>query len=95
LSKTSLKIRHFPRKKDSNSIQGITIEKVYEKINLITKTCSKPYFSQILKKLAGECFANAIVICDYIIAEQNELQYQKFYKGGENKNTRVAIEFFR
>ena len=80
LSKNSVKIRHVLPRKDSNTLQQITLETVYRKINSIIRTCSKPYFSQILKKLANEGLANANIICDYIIAEQNELNIKNAAK---------------
>jgi hypothetical protein len=61
------------------------MEAVYEKINSIKKTCSKPYFSQTLKKLASESFANANIICDYIFAEQNEFNIKNSTKEGKIK----------
>jgi hypothetical protein len=85
LSKTSAKIHQVSTRKDSNSLHKITVEAVYEKINSITKACSKPYFSQILKKLANEGFENANIICDYIIAEQNELNIKNSTKEGKIK----------
>ena len=94
LSKTSLKIQQLSSRVDSNSLHKITKEVVYEKINSITKTCSKPYFSQILKKLASESLANANIICDYIIAEQNELNIKNSTKEGKIKTLVWLSNFF-
>ena len=94
LSYTSLKIgRHLPRK-DSNSLHKITKETVYEKINSLTNTCSKPYFNQILIKLASENVANADIICDYIVSEQNELNIKNSTKEGKIKTLVWLSNFF-
>jgi hypothetical protein len=43
------------------------------KIDTITQDTSKPYFRNVLKKLAIANPHNAIIICDYINAEITEL----------------------
>jgi len=48
LSKTSPKMQPLSPRKDSNSLHKITKETVYEKINSLTNTCSKPYFTSKL-----------------------------------------------
>ena len=48
-------------------------EELNERIDVITKFTSRPYFNKALKKLALECLDNATIICDYITAEQNEI----------------------
>ena len=50
-----------------------TREELNERIDAITKFTSRPYFNKALKKLALECLDNATIICDYINAEQNEI----------------------
>jgi len=44
-----------------------------KKINSITKSLSKPYYSSILRNLVKNNPNNANTIYDYIIAEQTEL----------------------
>ncbi|MGB7707731.1 MAG: hypothetical protein WCC79_03540 [Nitrososphaeraceae archaeon] len=75
-------------------MQNITMQNVHEKINSITKTCSKPYFNQIFKKLASESFANVNTICEYIIAEQNELNIKNSTKEGKIKTLVWLSNFF-
>ncbi|HEU5462179.1 MAG TPA: hypothetical protein VFU79_07905 [Nitrososphaeraceae archaeon] len=48
-------------------------DRLYRKINFITKGCSKLYFNKILKKLVEKNSENANIICDYIIIEQTEI----------------------
>ena len=50
-----------------------TREELNERIDAITRFTSRPYFNKALKKLALECLDNATIICDYINAEQNEI----------------------
>jgi hypothetical protein len=71
--------------------QGIEIEPIItennleDKINKITESLSRQYFNTILKKLAKENKENAITICNYIIAEQNELNIKDSTKEGKIK----------
>ena len=58
---------------------------VCRKINSITKTCSKQYFNNILKKLAKENPENAQTICDYIVAEETEINIKNSTKEGRIK----------
>jgi glutathionylspermidine synthase len=53
---------------------------LYRKINFITKGCSKLYSNKILKKLAEKIFENSNIICDYIIAEETELNIKNSTK---------------
>jgi len=50
------------------------------RLNSITITCSKPYFNHILKVLAHESLTSTNAICDYIIAEVNELNIKNSTK---------------
>ena len=50
-----------------------TREELNERIDAITKFTSRPYFNKALKKLALEYLDNATIICNYINAEQNEI----------------------
>ncbi len=63
----------------NNQLQGNnkTIKTEYElinrKIDSITQTCTKTYFNSILKELVKYNIENANIICDYITAEENEI----------------------
>ena len=59
---------------------------VYRKINFITKTCSKLYFNKILKKLAEKNSENVNIICEYIIAEETELNIKN-----STKESRIKV----
>jgi hypothetical protein len=59
---------------------------LYRKINFITKGCSKLYFNKILKKLAEKNSENANIICDYIIAEETELNIKN-----STKESRIKV----
>ena len=62
--------------------QYIELEK---KINAITQYNSKPYYREALKRLAAVNPGNANVICDYIIAEQIDLNIKESTKEGKIK----------
>jgi len=64
------------------------------KINSITKSCTKLYFNQILNKLAKENPENANIICDYIIAEETELNIKNSTKESRIKVITWLSEFF-
>jgi integrase len=55
------------------------------KIDSITQYCSKPYFKEALKKLAIANSESANIICEYIIAEQNEMNIKESTKEGKIK----------
>jgi hypothetical protein len=55
------------------------------KIDSITQYNSKPYFRQALKRLAAVNKENANVICDYILAEQAEINIKESTKEGKIK----------
>ena len=57
-----------------------------KKIDSITKSCTKFYFNKILKNLALESSENANIICDYIIAEETELNIKN-----STKESRIII----
>jgi hypothetical protein len=48
-------------------------EELESKIDSITQHNSKPYFGQALKRLAAVNPENATVICNYISAEQTDI----------------------
>jgi hypothetical protein len=50
------------------------------KIDSITNGLSKPYFKKILKELLKKNSDNANIICDYIIAEQTEINIKNSTK---------------
>jgi hypothetical protein len=54
-----------------------SIQKLDERINVITQEASKAYFNKILKKLARRNISNAVIICDYISAEQTEINIKQ------------------
>ena len=82
----------LPRK-DSSYAEKIGNE-LYNKINSITNTCSKPYFGQILKRLADKNSTNASIIYCYIIAEQTELNIKNSTKEGKIKTLVWLSNFF-
>jgi integrase len=55
------------------------------KIEEITKYSSKPYYRQALLKLAKINSDNANIICDYILAEQTEINIKESTKEGKIK----------
>jgi hypothetical protein len=55
------------------------------KIDSITQYNSKPYFRQALKRLAALNADNANVICDYILAEQTDINIKESTKEGKIK----------
>src|SRR5918911_3677682 len=55
------------------------------KIGSITQYNSKPYFRQALNRLATVNAENASVICDYILAEQTDINIKESTKEGKIK----------
>ena len=55
-------------------------EELVRKIDSITTGLSRPYFNKILKELVKKNLENATIICDYIIAEQIEINIQSSTK---------------
>ena len=62
-----------------------TLEDLYAKIDCITQFASKTYFNKALKKLAIGCIENANIICEYVIAEQSEINIKQSTKEGKIK----------
>jgi len=56
------------------------INELERKIDSITNGLSRPYFNKILKELIKKNLENAITICEYIIAEQIEINIQNSTK---------------
>lgn len=65
------------------------------KIDYITQGGSKPYFNNALKKLALDNQENASIICDYIIAEQTEINIKESTKEGKIKVLIWLSNYFR
>jgi hypothetical protein len=61
------------------------VELLQTKIDSITQYNSKPYFRQALKRLAALNAENANVICDYILAEQTDINIKESTKEGKIK----------
>jgi hypothetical protein len=61
------------------SIQTVAARKETVSLELATKIdgirngCSKPYFSNALKRMGDSNPENCAIICDYILAEQIEI----------------------
>ena len=75
---------------DSNIVKNENNEKETESyilrtIDSITKSCTKPYFNKILKQLAEQNLVNTEIICDYIIAEETEINIKNSTKEGRIK----------
>jgi hypothetical protein len=66
----------------SDSSKYVELER---KIDSITNGLSRPYFNKILKELAKKNLENAIIISDYIIAEQIEINIQNSTKESKIK----------
>jgi hypothetical protein len=50
-----------------------TLEDIMKKIKVITEGCSKPYFNKTLVKMTETSLKNCHIICEYILAEQTEI----------------------
>ena len=74
---------------DSNIAKDKNNEKENESylrtIDSITKSCTKPYFNKILRQLAQQNLENTNIICDYIIAEETEINIKNSTKEGRIK----------
>ena len=57
-----------------------------KKIGIITKSLSRSYYKNILIKLADRNIENANIICDYIIAEQTEINIKN-----STKESRIKV----
>ncbi len=86
-NKSYLRSKELAGKQDSNNqLQGSNkrIKTEYEllirKIDSITQTCTKAYFNSILKELAKDNIENANIICDYVIAEETEINIKNSTK---------------
>ena len=57
-----------------------------KKIDVITKSLSRAYYKNILLKLADRNTENANIICDYIVAEQTEINIKN-----STKESRIKV----
>lgn len=57
---------------------------ILEKIEAVSRDL-KPYFSNVLKRMANTNISNAETICDYIITEQNEINIKESTREGKIK----------
>lgn len=62
-----------------------TNQKLDDRIDSITQFASKAYYNKAFKKLAKDCMENATIICNYITAEQNEINIKQTTKEGKIK----------
>ena len=69
----------------NNLSSSSSIEELERNIDSITNGLSRPYFNKILKELVKKNLENAIIICDYIIAEQIEINIQNSTKESKIK----------
>ena len=76
-------------KLDNNN--GIT--ELQRKIDTITRY-QKPYISKVLHKLLLENVINAEIICNYIVAEQNEINIKESTKETKIKRIIHLSKFF-
>jgi hypothetical protein len=74
----SVQLASKPKKRE-------TFEELNAKIDFITQFASKAYFNKALKKLAKDQTENATTICDYIMAEQTEINIKQSTKEGKIK----------
>ena len=76
-----------------NKIENNDIEELKRKIDTITRY-QKPYISKMLNKLLLENSINAEIICNYIVAEQNEINIKESTKETEIKRIVHLSKFF-
>ena len=78
---------------NNKSINEIPIEVLKRKINSITQY-QKPYISKLFYELLAENLENAKILCDYIIAEQNEFNIKESTKEDKIKRLFQLSRFF-
>ncbi len=69
-SKRDMVLQQSQIEENNNNLSSNNTEELERKIDSITMGLSRPYFNKILKELVKKNLENAIIICDYIIAEQ-------------------------
>jgi hypothetical protein len=75
--------------------QRLTVDYYNElsrKIDYVTQHNSKAYYRATLKKVSVVNPENASTICDYIIAEQTQLNIKESTKEGKNQSPRLALK---
>ena len=65
---------------DSNIHKNENESHVLRIVDSITKSCTKPYFNKILKQLTEQNLVNTKIICEYIIAEETEINIKNSTK---------------
>jgi hypothetical protein len=78
---------------NNNIIENNDIEDVKIKIDAITRY-QKPYISKMLNKLLLENPINIEIICNYIVAEQNEINIKESTKETKIKRIIHLSKFF-
>lgn len=63
---------------------GFAVLHLLDKIEAVSRDL-KPYFNTVLKRMANINTSNAKIICDYIIAEQNEINIKESTREGKIK----------
>jgi len=71
---------------DKNRVGLEKVNSIDVKIDIITKSLPRQYYKNTLKKLAEQNFHNAETLCNYIIAEQNEINIKN-----STKETKIKI----
>jgi hypothetical protein len=77
----------------NNNIENNDIKELKRKIDAITRY-QKPYISKMLNKLLLENPINAEIICNYIVAEQNEINIKESTKETKIKRIIHLSKFF-
>lgn len=80
----------MPKLKQETQISAATVtddcrSELEKKIDYITQYNSKAYFKSALKKVSEANPENARIICDYIIAEQTQMNIKESTKEGKLK----------
>jgi len=75
--------------KKSKILEASIPEELERKIESITKSLQKQYFKKSLLNLSQKNIENAKIICNYIIAEQTEINIKDSTKEGKIKNRQI------
>ena len=78
-------IIHGPHNLELGVAQSLDLVTLEKNIDLLTRGTSKAYFNTAFKRLAGDNPENANIICDYITAEQTEINIKQSTKEGKIK----------
>ncbi len=65
--------------------KGTDLYELKMKVHAITHSCSKPYFRKALERMFAINPENCNYICDYILAEQSEINLKDSTKEGKIK----------